>query len=113
MIRLGGKVARGAVLSMIQCYRRAVSPILPPTCRFYPSCSKYAFDAVSRFGVLRGGLLAVVRLSRCHPWNPGGYDPVPGPSRVGDAAGEAEGTLVRSHEETTAGSYAPDPGMGG
>lgn len=65
------------VLALIRGYQRFVSPYIPPRCRFYPSCSAYAADAVSRHGPLRGGYLAIRRLLRCHPFHPGGYDPVP------------------------------------
>jgi putative membrane protein insertion efficiency factor len=65
------------VLHIIHGYQRFVSPYLPPTCRFYPSCSAYAVDAIARYGPWRGGYLAVRRLLRCHPLHPGGYDPVP------------------------------------
>jgi uncharacterized protein len=65
---------------LIRIYQWTVSPLLGPRCRFYPSCSQYAHEAVLRFGVLRGGWLALRRLGRCHPWHPGGIDPVP-PSR--------------------------------
>jgi putative membrane protein insertion efficiency factor len=62
---------------LIRLYQWTVSPLLGPTCRFHPSCSQYALEALLRFGVLRGGALALKRLARCHPWNPGGFDPVP------------------------------------
>jgi len=58
-------------------YRRFVSPLLPPRCRFAPSCSEYALTAVAEHGAARGLWLAVKRIARCHPFNPGGYDPVP------------------------------------
>jgi uncharacterized protein len=58
-------------------YRRFISPLLPPVCRFYPSCSEYALEAFRAHGAVRGLWLAMRRLSRCHPFNPGGYDPVP------------------------------------
>lgn len=61
----------------IKAYRRVVSPLLPPRCRFTPTCSAYAITAIERYGVIRGGWLAVKRIARCHPWNPGGADPVP------------------------------------
>jgi putative membrane protein insertion efficiency factor len=61
----------------ITLYQRLVSPFLGPRCRFYPSCSQYAKEAVLKHGVLRGSALALGRLARCHPWNPGGVDAVP------------------------------------
>jgi putative membrane protein insertion efficiency factor len=65
----------------IVAYRRYVSPALPARCRFYPSCSAYAQEALARHGALRGSGLAFRRLLRCHPFHPGGYDPVPDPIR--------------------------------
>jgi putative membrane protein insertion efficiency factor len=66
-----------AVLWMIRAYRRWVSPAFGSTCRYEPSCSKYAHEAVERYGVIRGGGMAMRRVARCHPWHAGGYDPVP------------------------------------
>jgi putative membrane protein insertion efficiency factor len=63
--------------ALIKAYRWTVSPLLPPACRFYPSCSNYAQEAVHRYGAMRGSWLAVRRIARCHPWCPGGHDPVP------------------------------------
>jgi putative membrane protein insertion efficiency factor len=63
----------------IRAYRLLLSPLLPPACRFYPSCSRYALDALQAHGVIRGGWLALTRLVRCHPFHPGGVDPVPPP----------------------------------
>ena len=60
----------------IRFYRAFISPLKPPTCRFYPSCSMYTLDAVNRYGVVGGLWLGLKRLVRCHPWHPGGYDPV-------------------------------------
>ena len=68
---------RALVRGAIRVYQRAISPLFPPTCRFYPTCSAYALTSVERFGVLKGGWMAVRRIARCHPFNPGGYDPVP------------------------------------
>jgi len=71
------KASTAALLWFIAAYRRYLSPLTPPSCRFYPSCSAYAEQAIRRYGPWRGGVMAVKRLARCHPWNPGGYDPVP------------------------------------
>ena len=62
---------------LIRLYQWTVSPLLGPTCRFYPSCSQYALQAVLRFGVVKGGWLTLSRLCRCHPWGSHGFDPVP------------------------------------
>lgn len=64
-------------LILIRIYQYAFRPFLGQNCRFYPSCSEYAREAVQRYGALRGGWLGLRRLCRCHPWNPGGVDPVP------------------------------------
>lgn len=69
----------GLVRGAIRFYQLALSPLVGPACRFHPSCSQYALEAVARFGVLRGGWLSLRRLGRCHPFHPGGYDPVPPP----------------------------------
>ena len=61
----------------IRFYQLVISPVLPPACRFYPTCSAYALEAIMTHGVLRGGWLALRRLARCHPWGGSGYDPVP------------------------------------
>ena len=66
-----------ALLSLIRFYQRSISVHTPPACRFTPTCSQYAFTAIERFGVLRGGWLAVKRIARCNPFCKGGYDPVP------------------------------------
>lgn len=66
-----------AVLWVIQIYRRYISPRFPPSCRFTPSCSQYAYEAIERYGLLKGGWLSLKRIVRCNPYNPGGYDPVP------------------------------------
>lgn len=68
---------RSAVAGVLRAYKRVVSPLLPPACRFHPTCSAYAAEAVERHGVARGAVLASWRLLRCHPWSEGGFDPVP------------------------------------
>ncbi len=65
------------ICGMIRAYQIAISPLLPAACRFTPTCSRYALEAVARFGVLRGGWLAARRILRCHPFGRWGYDPVP------------------------------------
>ena len=65
------------LIAPLRFYRYAISPRLGRNCRFYPTCSEYAIEAVERHGALRGGLLAAKRVGRCHPFNRGGYDPVP------------------------------------
>ena len=72
-----GQLPGLAIRGMIRAYQLLVAPVLPPSCRYYPSCSHYAAEAVARHGAWRGSLLALRRLSRCHPWGDSGYDPVP------------------------------------
>ncbi len=67
---------RRAVLGLLRLYQLALSPYLGAACRFHPSCSEYAREAIERFGLARGAWLAAKRLSRCHPWHAGGHDPV-------------------------------------
>lgn len=68
---------RRLVVLLLRGYKRFISPLLPPACRFYPSCSEYAAQAIAKHGVLRGGILAAKRLVKCNPLHPGGVDPVP------------------------------------
>lgn len=68
---------RGIFALLIRIYQWTVSPLLGPRCRFHPSCSNYALQAITQFGIVRGGWLTLKRLGRCHPWHPGGFDPVP------------------------------------
>ena len=70
-------MAKRILLFLISGYRRLVSPFLRPRCRFYPSCSAYAAEAIGKHGALKGSFLAVRRVLRCHPFHPGGVDPVP------------------------------------
>jgi len=66
-----------ALLGAIRFYRRNISPMFPPCCRFRPTCSEYALEAVEKYGALKGGYLAIKRILKCNPFHPGGYDPVP------------------------------------
>ncbi|HRD50418.1 MAG: membrane protein insertion efficiency factor YidD [Candidatus Competibacter sp.] len=70
---------RAFLIALIRIYQMGISPVLGNHCRFYPSCSQYACEALERHGALRGGWLAIRRVLRCHPWHPGGVDPVPEP----------------------------------
>ncbi len=65
------------LIFLIKGYRKIISPLKKPCCRFYPTCSAYALEAIEKHGTLKGGKLAVKRILRCHPWNKGGFDPVP------------------------------------
>lgn len=67
---------RNLVISMIKFYQLAISPLTGKSCRFYPSCSCYAEEAIQQYGVFKGGYLTLTRLLKCHPFHPGGYDPV-------------------------------------
>lgn len=73
----GRRPVRRALLAAVGFYSRAISPALPPRCRFYPTCSAYAAEAIDRHGAARGSWLAVRRILKCAPWHPGGLDPVP------------------------------------
>ncbi len=64
-------------LLLIRFYQKTISRVLPPSCRFTPSCSHYGYEAIEKYGFFKGSWLAIKRISRCHPFNPGGYDPVP------------------------------------
>ncbi len=63
-------------MGLIKVYQILIGPLLPPSCRFYPSCSHYGYEAVQKHGALRGGWMAIKRIGRCNPFHPGGYDPV-------------------------------------
>ncbi len=68
---------RKALILLVRAYRFLLSPLLGPSCRFHPSCSEYALEALTKHGAFRGSWYILRRLLRCHPWHPGGYDPVP------------------------------------
>jgi putative membrane protein insertion efficiency factor len=88
-----------ALLAAIGFYSRAISPALPARCRFLPTCSAYAAEAISRDGAARGGWLALRRLAKCAPWHPGGYDPVPGTTAAHPHAIPPD--LRRANEESS------------
>jgi hypothetical protein len=73
---------RWLLTGLIRVYQAAISPLIPPSCRFYPSCSRYAAEAIRRHGAMRGTVLAAWRLAKCHPLHPGGFDPVPGSAQT-------------------------------
>lgn len=72
-----GRILALPLVLLVRAYQVLVSPLLPPSCRFRPTCSTYAITSLQRYGVFKGSYLALRRILRCHPWNPGGYDPVP------------------------------------
>jgi uncharacterized protein len=76
MASVASTAARGAIF-LIELYRNTVSPMRLPSCRFSPTCSQYAVDALREYGLIRGGWLAAVRLLKCGPWHRGGWDPIP------------------------------------
>ena len=80
-----GVFARSAI-TVIQAYRLMISPLRLPTCRFMPTCSQYAVEALAEYGLLRGSWLAMVRLAKCGPWHRGGWDPIPERSGAGDGS---------------------------
>jgi uncharacterized protein len=86
-------------LFLIRCYQRTVSRVLPPSCRFVPSCSEYGHEAIERYGVIRGGALAVWRVARCNPWGGHGYDPVPDLTK--QAAGSRQQAAPRFETAST------------
>ena len=68
---------KNIAMALIRLYQNTLSRVLPSACRFYPSCSQYTYEAMARYGFMRGGWMGIKRIARCHPFNPGGYDPVP------------------------------------
>ncbi|BAV43891.1 membrane protein insertion efficiency factor YidD [Mycobacterium ulcerans] len=87
MVRTSGRLAARGLIYVIELYRHMVSPLRPASCRFIPTCSQYAVDALSEYGLIRGSWLTVARLAKCGPWHQGGWDPIPG--RQGCRADEA------------------------
>ncbi len=122
-----GRILARPLVWVIRLYQQLISPLRPPTCRYYPSCSAYAVTSLERFGVLRGGWMAARRLGRCHPWTPGGVDhvpdrdpvsgrPVPGttgpkPYRADAAAAQCgAGDHPGEHSDPAPSPAAPRPG---
>lgn len=68
---------RAVLLLLIRLYQRGISPLMGSNCRFFPTCSQYTYEAVERYGAAQGTWMGLRRICRCHPWNPGGFDPVP------------------------------------
>jgi putative membrane protein insertion efficiency factor len=92
------KATARTVIYVIQLYRHMVSPLRPATCRFMPTCSQYAVDALTEYGLVRGGWLAAVRLAKCGPWYPGGWDPIPERHPGGIGSREAGDLGIGSRE---------------
>lgn len=95
-----GVVLRGAIF-LIEVYRTMISPMRPASCRFSPTCSQYAVDALREFGLVRGSWLSVVRLAKCGPWHQGGWDPIPERRETGglpraDSGEVVDGAALRS-----------------
>jgi len=96
----GGAAAVRVVVYLIQLYRHMVSPLRPATCRFVPTCSQYAVDALTEYGLIRGGWLAVARLAKCGPWHRGGWDPMPERPTFQDASGAGVLPAARGESES-------------
>lgn len=95
---LRASAMKRSLIILIQGYRKLISPLFPPTCRFEPTCSCYAIEAIDRFGPLRGSWLALRRITRCHPLHPGGYDPVP--PKAQQAVGQTEKEKQQTEEKS-------------
>ncbi len=93
-----------ALIGLLKAYRLVISPLYGNVCRYYPSCSAYALRAVQVHGAVRGSWLAARRLGRCHPWAPGGYDPVPGTPEWAEEFGGAR-TMERTVTTTPSGRH--------
>jgi len=89
--------AKLVTLQMLRAYKWAISPLFPPSCRYVPTCSEYCMEAVERYGVVRGALMGIARILRCHPFARGGYDPV---------VRDSEGHSFREPQEQTSGAKA-------
>lgn len=99
-VRSAGTTVVRIVVRLIQLYRHMVSPLRPATCRFVPTCSQYAVDALTEYGLIRGGWLAAARLAKCGPWHPGGWDPIPERDNFDDVNGARDLPGVRGESES-------------
>jgi putative membrane protein insertion efficiency factor len=70
------ELLKAALITLVRFYQRFISPLKKPSCRFYPTCSQYAIDAINKHGAIKGVIMAIKRVAKCHPFHPGGYDPV-------------------------------------
>lgn len=104
---LPARAARAAVIAPIVVYRRVISPALPRRCKYEPTCSRYAIDAIRGYGILRGLVLAGWRLLRCNPWSYGGYDPVESQRVFAVARARARVGTVGSHSARVTDSHGP------
>ncbi|MGY1601994.1 membrane protein insertion efficiency factor YidD [Geodermatophilus sp. SYSU D00815] len=99
---------RSALLAAVRFYQRAISPALPPRCRFYPTCSAYSVEAIERHGAARGTWLALRRLAKCAPWHPGGVDLVPEPRTGTTPDGRSSSTAAPVADPRSHGHHHPD-----
>src|SRR5260370_4847479 len=97
-------IPKTVLLGLLRGYKRVLSPMLPPSCRYVPTCSEYAAEAIERYGALRGSALAIWRVLRCHPFVRGGYDPVPGNARGSRGKADAWGPPLPKPAQ---GAYPP------
>ena len=100
VVRRASKVTACRVIFVIQLYRHMVSPLRPATCRFVPTCSQYAVDALTEYGLIRGSWLTAVRLVKCGPWHRGGWDPIPERQKFEDADGAWGSPTARGESES-------------
>ena len=105
----GSRPVRAALLGAVRFYQRAISPTRPPRCRFVPTCSAYALEAIERHGAARGSWLALRRLLKCAPWHPGGVDLVPEPVRRAPAQRSGTHGAARSSSTAVPTPAAPGP----
>jgi putative membrane protein insertion efficiency factor len=96
------------LLALLRAYQLGISPFLGQNCRFYPSCSQYAAEAIREHGALKGGALATGRLCKCHPWHPGGFDPVPKKTTEHSAPTSRDGGLLAGRAAHDSSRYSPD-----